>query len=122
MKLLALKLFIIIAVYLAGLAMCSEAPIKKDSGTEVIEPVSDTVAKIPDYPTDTIGAATLKAFRDCDSVIRINNALLRRRDSLETALFISLYKIQRVKYYLAIVDRKPSQGKFLRSWITRAVK
>lgn len=122
MKILPLKLFIIVAVYLAGLAMCSEAPKTDDTDTIVIEPVSDSVAKIPDYPTDTIGEATLEAFRKCDSVIRVNNILLKRHDSLKTALFISLYKINRVKYYLAIVNHKPSQAKFLRGWIIRAVK
>lgn len=63
-----------------------------------------------------------QSLHRCDSLMRVNERLLKRGDSLEKALFISVYKIQRVKYYLAIVNRKPSQGKFLRSWITRAVK
>jgi hypothetical protein len=44
-----------------------------------------------------------------------------KSDSLRVELLISQYKVERVKYYLAIVDRNPSQLKFLRSWIRRAV-
>jgi hypothetical protein len=90
----------------------------------VIEPVSDTVAKIP-YDclvTDTLGEKALQSFKECDSVIRAGNVLLKQRDSLIRELFIAKYKVSRVKYYLAIANRKPSQAKFLRSWISRAIK
>lgn len=43
-------------------------------------------------------------------------------DSLEDEIFIRQYKIERVKYYLSIVDRNPSQIKFLKGWVRRAVK
>lgn len=42
-------------------------------------------------------------------------------DSLRTQLFINKYKIEKVKYYLKIVKKKPSQQKFLVGWINRAV-
>lgn len=42
-------------------------------------------------------------------------------DSLKDELFIAKYKIERVKYYLKITQRNPSQTKFLKSWINRAV-
>lgn len=45
----------------------------------------------------------------------------KKADSLYAALMVEKYKVERVKYYLAIVDKKPSQLKFLRSWIRRAV-
>lgn len=31
------------------------------------------------------------------------------------------YKVQRVKYYMRIVSKNPTQAKYLRSWISRAV-
>jgi len=43
-------------------------------------------------------------------------------DSLKQQVIIYKFKIERVKYYLKIVNRKPSQSKFLKGWITRAVK
>jgi hypothetical protein len=115
MKLLALKLFILVTAYLAGLAMCSEAPIKADSSAMVIVPVSDSVAMIPPGNCDSIVIALQE---ETDR----NNRLIKRIDSLNTALFKNKYKVERVKYYLAIVNRKPSQAKFLRGWIIRAVK
>jgi hypothetical protein len=43
-------------------------------------------------------------------------------DSLQQELFLAKYKIERVKYYLKICQKNPSQTKFLRSWVTRAVQ
>jgi hypothetical protein len=43
-------------------------------------------------------------------------------DSLKTDLFVARYKIERVRYYLKICKRNPSQTKFLVSWINRAIQ
>jgi hypothetical protein len=43
-------------------------------------------------------------------------------DSLKTQLFVARYKIERVRYYLKICKRNPSQTKFLVSWINRAIQ
>lgn len=43
-------------------------------------------------------------------------------DSLQTQLFISNYKLERVKYYLKICLRNPSKDKWLKGWIKRAVQ
>lgn len=42
-------------------------------------------------------------------------------NDLKDSLFVARYKIERVKYYVDIVDRKPSQIKYLKGWIKRAV-
>lgn len=42
-------------------------------------------------------------------------------DSLKTNLFLANYKIEKVKYYLKICYKNPSQDKFLKGWVTRAV-
>lgn len=115
MKILALKLFIIVAFYMAGVAMCKDAPEKIDSGPMVVIPVSDSVAMIPPNNCDSLVIA-LQEKTD------LNDRLIKRIDSLNAALFKSQYKNERVRYYLAIANRKPSQVKFLRSWLTRAVK
>lgn len=44
-----------------------------------------------------------------------------KEDSLRKALFIAKYKIEGVKKYLKICDKNPSQIKFLRGWIHRAI-
>ena len=51
----------------------------------------------------------------CDSLLMVI-------DSLKTQLFLSNYKVEKVKYYLKIVDKNPSQVKFLRGWMRRAVE
>jgi hypothetical protein len=43
-------------------------------------------------------------------------------DSLKTALMVANYKLWRVRYYTGIVDRNPSQLKFYKGWINRAVQ
>ncbi|MEO9145072.1 MAG: hypothetical protein ABI237_05895 [Ginsengibacter sp.] len=42
-------------------------------------------------------------------------------DSLKTKLTVAGFKLERVRYYLKICQRKPSQTKFLVSWINRAI-
>jgi hypothetical protein len=111
-----IKFLLLIVLCTAGCIWLdrSEKPVKED--TICIEPISDTVAKIP----DTVIA--VPAVSNCDSIVTQNALLQKHIDSLNNALFGAKYKIERVKYYLAIVNRKPSQVKFLRSWVTRAVK
>jgi hypothetical protein len=61
---------------------------------------------------DTIyGASAVK----CDSVMAVN-------DSLDKALFKAAFAIERIKYYVATVDRKPSNIKYLKGWIKRAIQ
>lgn len=54
--------------------------------------------------------------------VYVCDSLHRTIDSLKNRLFISEYKVQRVKYYLNITLRNPSQTKFLKGWIKRAVQ
>lgn len=67
------------------------------------------------YKVDTVYIPC--ADRHMDSV-RLYSLI----DSLHRVTLVHKYKIERIKYYLSIVDRNPSQIKFLRSWIRRAVQ
>ena len=42
-------------------------------------------------------------------------------DSLKTELFISKYKLERIKQYDSIVIRNSSQAKFFRGWVRRVI-
>lgn len=75
---------------------------------------TDTVDSIVRTYSDTI---PMPVSIPCDS-----SFYKAKADSLRVELLIAEYRIERVKYYLAIVDRNPSQLKFLRSWIRRAVE
>lgn len=35
--------------------------------------------------------------------------------------FVANYKLNRIKYYINLVDKKPSQTKFLKGWIKRVL-
>lgn len=60
--------------------------------------------------TDTVFVQNL-------DTIRLGNC-----DSLKERLFVSDYKLQRVRYYLNIAIKNPSQTKFLKGWIRRAIE
>ena len=45
-----------------------------------------------------------------------------QNDSLKTELILSNYKIEKVRFYLNITIKKPSQTKFLKGWIKRAIE
>ena len=46
----------------------------------------------------------------------------RQNDSLKTALFNAKYRIEKVRFYVNIVNRNPSQIKYLKGWIIRAIR
>lgn len=103
----------------------SAAPTKCPPCPEIVRvpeafPVRDTV-----FVPDTQYQALLEvAVRERDSFAKIsgNSAiLLRRNDSLHSRLLVADYKLERVGYYLRIVNRNPSQVKFLRGWLNRAL-
>ncbi len=51
-----------------------------------------------------------------------NDSLKHLNDTLNTKLFLSEFKVEKVKRYLEIVRRNRSQNKYLRGWVTRAVQ
>ena len=55
---------------------------------------------------------------ECDSILEVRD---RQISALKDSLFIAKYKIEGVKKYLKICDKNPSQIKFLRGWIKRAI-
>jgi hypothetical protein len=57
----------------------------------------------------------------CDSLNIKVKKLYAQNDSLKAKLFSSNYKIEKVKFYLGIISRNPSQKKFLLGWVRRAV-
>lgn len=112
-----IKYLVLIVLISSGCIWLDKPSRAIDEDPICILPISDTVAMIPYNNFDTVTIAT-----ECDSLLKDNSLLRKRIDSLNTALFVSRYKVERVKYYLKIVDRKPSQMKFLKGWIKRAVK
>lgn len=57
-----------------------------------------------------------------DSLLRECIALNKKVDSLKTELFLSEFKAERMQYYIGIVEHDPSQLKFLKGWINRAIQ
>jgi hypothetical protein len=54
---------------------------------------------------------------------RIENTISKKTlDSLTDELYSVKYKVERVRYYLNICLRKPSQDRFLKGWIKRAIQ
>lgn len=44
------------------------------------------------------------------------------KDSLGDQLFIAKYKLERVKYYVSICMKNPTNDKFLKGWVRRATE
>lgn len=54
----------------------------------------------------------------CDSV----NYYKHQNDSLKTSLFLYKYRVEQVKFYINLCEKKPSQKVFLLGWVKRAVQ
>lgn len=76
--------------------------------------VWDSVA-VAHLPSDTI--ATLVDVRPADTT-----GCKQTIDSLRTALFLANFKVTKVRKYLKICLHDPSQDKFLKGWIKRAIQ
>lgn len=77
------------------------------------------------WQTDTVvepGIRTIKGWYPHDTLHYNCDSLKRQNDSLKTKLFVANYKVERVRYYLKIAIKNPSQTKFLKSWISRAIQ
>lgn len=48
--------------------------------------------------------------------------LKKQNDSLKRKIEVLNYKIGRVKHFVSIVDKNPKNAKFLKGWVSRAVK
>ena len=68
---------------------------------------------------------------DSAKIIELENVLQLTRDSLnvykhDTIMsedeFILRFKLERIRYYTNIVDRKPNQIKFYKGWIKRVLE
>lgn len=76
------------------------------------------------YLTDTVEISRNEQIKCKDTIyLRANaDSLKKVITELNHKLFLANYRVERVRYYLKIVQRKPSQLKFLVSWINRAVQ
>jgi hypothetical protein len=63
-------------------------------------------------------------YQTTDTVFvpKVDTIKIGNCDSLKERLFVSDYKLQRVRYYLNIAIKNPSQTKFLKGWIRRAIE
>lgn len=68
---------------------------------------------------------------DSITIVNLTEQLRRTRDSLNAykadttisaELFVAKYKLERIRHYTAIVDKKPNQIKFYKGWIKRVLK
>ena len=112
--------FLIIIITLFSLSCCKQ---KTQYGT-TLQPTNEIV-----YLHDTIEILTPFSIVDticfiyADTICRQKNArLLFINDSLSAKLFQSNFKLERVRYYTNIVRKNPSQIKFYKGWIIRAIE
>lgn len=102
-------------IYLIILLVFFSCTHSRKSETNAAESRIDTVQIVK---TDTVfvhKTDTVFVAKQSDSL----RAVIR---SLNDQLFIANYRVERARYYLKIVQRNPSQLKFLVSWINRALK
>lgn len=84
-------------------------------------------APCPDRTVDSLRIVELTLEKQ--AIIEENRAVYdsviifkKMNDSLSGELFINRYKVEKVRFYLAICQRDRTQDKFLKGWVTRAVE
>lgn len=72
--------------------------------------------------TDTTGYVVMATTGTLRADTSGNASLRRENDSLRTVLFQAQFKVNKVRYYLKICLRNPTQDKYLKGWIKRAIQ
>jgi hypothetical protein len=77
------------------------------------------------FKCDSIIAVNAKIQNDLKDSLAVYQELVikwkTRSDTLNSRLFISNMKVTKCKYYLDIVNRNPTQIKYLRGWLNNEV-
>lgn len=93
-----------------AITACNQTPVEKEI---IYVPVKDTISN----------EANIIKIINLERELQITkDSLNYLRDSLGEDLFVAKYKLGRIKYYTDIVDKKPSQLKYYKGWIKRALK
>lgn len=106
-------ILICIVILLASCTYGNHSQESNNHGINKAHLVHDTI-QMHDTILVTIQCDYTKYLRTIDSIQIVNDTLARR-------LLHSRLVIQNVKYYLNICIQKPSQDKFLKGWIRRAL-
>lgn len=103
-----------ILIYLIGLFFisCVSKPIVVSEKKYII--VKDTIR-------DTIIDIQYSNYIKAQYQYKLDS-VIKEKDSINRELFVNKYKLNRVNYYTNIVDKKPSQLKYYKGWIKRAIK
>lgn len=90
---------------------------KTDCTKELAQHKSDSVSLVNAKSENERLIVTNENLRDSIKSFKKENC-----DTLRTQLLLSNFKIEKVRYYLKIVNNNKTQEVFLRGWITRAVE
>lgn len=119
-----MKLILVLFAFIA----CNTA--SKPSDNKSVGQAVDTAAIANTFlPGGQIPATNPVIVHDTVFVPTKSTASAKQVDSLKAViktlnskLFLANYKVERVRYYLKIAIKNPSQTKFLKSWIGRAIQ
>lgn len=84
-------------------------------------PVALTPAT-PAAKPDTVFVADTTCLLQLQQMQLQLTRLQASKDSIGRLLFLSNYKVEKVRYYLNITLRDRSQDKFLKGWVRRAIE
>lgn len=127
----------VLSVLFVGFACTSGKPIQQTvpvTQADYLQVLKDSVAKLNTKVNKlTVMASTyesyLVAYENnrvdlCDSIRLLTDSLnkLNARPLMTKAQFLDLYRYERVKKYYRICVNKPSQWKFIKSWLRRAIE
>lgn len=102
------------------IAACSTKPPVSNpcpSDTVIVEvPVVDSTS------LDSMVNLLAAQSRKYDSLVILYDSVIVTTDTLATRLLRAQLKLNNVKYYLNITLRNPSQDKFLKGWVRRALQ
>jgi len=107
-----------IMIFLFALLSCNsktkDVELKPTSANVIVTNTHDSLLMVQDSLVNKISFLV-------DSIKGENLKLKKQNDSLKSKIFLYKFTISRVRYRIRIVDKNPSQIKYLKGWIRRIV-
>ena len=87
-------------------------------GSKEVKEEGETAVQVPDivYVADTAKVRELEG-----KIILLEDSLKFYRDSIPYDTYINARRIEKIKYYISITEKKPSNQKFFYGWIRRTM-
>ncbi len=114
---------VIILLFAIATSCCNSKPVESQSyNTSIQKEVVHDTLYLPTKVNDSLFFEVQKLNKTIKLLQSKNDSLIKVHDTLATRLLRANLMIENARFYLKITIKNPSQTKFLKGWMRRALE